>query len=148
MTDLGRIPLITNDLADESIEDDCLICLYKISQEDPYAKIDNDLESNKKYHIECLEKWFSLNKKGILTRDKINSYTLYHRNTPIQTVKLLNNIVCQTNTIPMLIDPIYPVVFVPDGCPPMECTCNCKCLAILSCIILILLIIMFFYLYG
>lgn len=60
---------------------ECHICYEPILNQ-PYAKIDNVNEVGI-YHVNCLENWIRVgNRAGIISRDKITSYTIYdHYNT-------------------------------------------------------------------
>lgn len=113
----------------------CIICYLKISPDDPYAMIDNNHEIGK-YHLSCLETWLTKSTNGLLSQDKIESYTIYHHNQKIDTcsvgIKNPENLIIIPNNINIPPDdsnskPIYYIIFV-------VCT-----------IILFLIIIYFFY---
>lgn len=69
----------TSDGSSDSDDDvpSCIICYYKIREDQPYAIMKDDIEANKKYHVECLERWLAQSKKGILTRNSVDSYSIY-----------------------------------------------------------------------
>lgn len=71
-------------------EIECEICLDELSNDQPYAKIDNKSESGK-YHVECLERWLRRCNNGLHTQDRIMSYSIYHCNQIIETVKVTDN---------------------------------------------------------
>ena len=70
-------------------DQECIICTHEIYIEQPYAMIDNQNEKGK-YHVECLEQWVSKNNNGILTQDKIISYSIYQKNGVITTINIMD----------------------------------------------------------
>jgi len=75
-------------MADSYDELECIICLYKISDDQPYSMLNTKYEKAK-YHIECLEQWINKSHNGILTQETITSYSIYHKNKLIETIKVI-----------------------------------------------------------
>lgn len=70
----------------ESFGEECYICFIKIKDDTPYASIDN--EKDIKCHPECLEQWINKANKCLITDEKIQSYSIYHNNSLIETIKV------------------------------------------------------------
>lgn len=74
----------------------CPICFNKFTNSQPFAMIDNTSEKGK-YCIECIEKWLDISHNGLLTQDKVLSYSIYHENTLIETIPV-STIIKNTDT--------------------------------------------------
>jgi hypothetical protein len=71
-----------------SSSEGCLICYNHIECDQPYAKIDHDKET-KLYHPDCLDGWFQEHDIGIVSREKVESYSIYHENQFIEKVMVV-----------------------------------------------------------
>lgn len=71
-----------------SSSEECSVCLEKVHKVDMYAKIDSDNEADKKYHPYCLNKWFSLSTLGLISREDVDSYSIYSANVPVDQVAI------------------------------------------------------------
>lgn len=60
----------------------CLICLEDV--ENIYCKINHEQEKQNKYHIICLEQWFKQKTIGLITRENVNSYSIYDNDIKIE----------------------------------------------------------------
>lgn len=85
---LEEVPTLEGFIQRQSSPDgfECPICFMSLA-DSPYAMIDNTAEKGR-YHVECLELWLNKSRNGILTQDKVKSYTVYHQDIQIETVKL------------------------------------------------------------
>ncbi len=79
---------ITNNSDSSSSSEECSVCLEKVHKDDMYAKIDSDNEANKKYHPYCLDNWFSRSTLGIISREDVDSYSIYSAKVPIEQVSV------------------------------------------------------------
>lgn len=77
-----KAPLLEND---EKYE--CSVCMYEIAPDDPFAIINED-SGKARYHPQCLEQWFSSNDRCIISREKADSYSIYHEMIYIETIKV------------------------------------------------------------
>lgn len=70
----------------------CSICLEEIQYDDMFAIIDGSPEGNIRYHASCLQEWFNhkdnVLSKGVISRETVNSYTIYQKDELIGTVAL------------------------------------------------------------
>jgi hypothetical protein len=70
-------------------EDDyCIICYDVIYDYHIYAKIDHPDENYKKYHPDCLLKWFETHNTGILSQNIIPSYSIFSHDCKIDTIAI------------------------------------------------------------
>ena len=91
-------------MADSQDELECIICFYKISDDQPYSMLDTKYEKGK-YHTECLERWINKSHNGILTQETITSYSIYHKNKVIETIGVTTDDHIENNidlTMPLL----------------------------------------------
>jgi hypothetical protein len=72
--------------SDSSSSEECAVCLEKVHKVDMYAKIDSDQEPEKKYHPYCLNDWFSRSKLGLISREDVDSYSVYSAKTVVDTI--------------------------------------------------------------
>ncbi len=78
----------SNSDSPSSSSEECSVCLEKVHKGDMYAKIDSDNEADKKYHPHCLNKWFSLSTLGLISREDVDSYSIYSANVPVDQVAI------------------------------------------------------------
>lgn len=71
-----------------SSSEECSVCLEKVHKVDMYAKIDSDNEADKKYHPYCLNKWFSLSTLGLISREDVDSYSIYSADVSVDQVAI------------------------------------------------------------
>ncbi len=74
--------------SDSSSSEECAVCLEKVHKVDMYAKIDSDNEADKKYHPHCLNKWFSRSTLGLISRENVDSYSIFSAKVPIDQVSV------------------------------------------------------------
>ena len=74
----------------------CIICTYALEGQ-PFCRINNAHEHGK-YHVECFEQWISRSNHGVLTQFPIQSYSIYHDNSLIETL-IVPEIIPQINNI-------------------------------------------------
>lgn len=67
--------------------DTCIICLDELDDGCKYAVI-NNVDEKYKYHPECLELWTNSHSTGIITRNIINTYSIYQNDKCISTISL------------------------------------------------------------
>lgn len=83
-----KSPLLeNNDNSRDSQEYECAFCMYEIEPDDPFAIINED-SGKARYHPQCLEEWFSSNDRCIISREKADSYSIYHEMICIETIKV------------------------------------------------------------
>lgn len=74
----------------------CSICLDDIVSDDMYAIIEGSPEGNIKYHATCIQEWFNhkdnTKSQGIISREPVNSYTIYQHDEIIANIPLQENI--------------------------------------------------------
>ena len=75
--------------SDSLSENDCLICYDKLAPTSPYSFPDGEI-NYKKCHPECLERWYNVSNRGLVTDTEIKSYTIYHEGNVIETIPVLN----------------------------------------------------------
>jgi hypothetical protein len=63
----------------------CLICLDEI--ENQYATINSEGEVGK-YHLTCLQTWFTKNPYGIISRVPVETYTIFENDLEPQVVNV------------------------------------------------------------
>ena len=78
--------------------DECFICYINMDNDVPYAKINNLEETDKKYHLECLEEWINKSGRCVITDGMIESYSLYQNDNLISTHEV-NNVPNTNNTL-------------------------------------------------
>lgn len=92
MTDFYKVSLSSSSSTSTSSntenDDECLICFKKLDNDVRYAMIDH-IDENGKFCVECLEKWLDKSKCGLITNDKINSYSIYEGNKLIITMPIV-----------------------------------------------------------
>lgn len=82
---MSYVPITVNNI------EQCGICLEDI--EDRYAKPGNEIDINAKYHIYCLERWFSYSRRGITSHIEETNYVAYNsENRVIETIRIDNRI--------------------------------------------------------
>ena len=127
-----------NDSPTESGDMYCAICTSRING-NIYTMIDNQNEKGK-YHINCLEKWISRSKNGILTREEIESYSIYNNDIIIDTINFKKKNVSQNQIILMPYEkPLYD-----DNDPLYNINKILTCLCI-SIICFVMLVYLFYY---
>jgi len=77
----------STDMSETSyIDTHCMICLDSIKKNDSYAMADTEMESVRKYHIECIEEWTTKHNRGIVKEERIISYTIFKNLDKISVV--------------------------------------------------------------
>jgi|SRR5581483_8028828 len=69
--------------------DECIICLEPITADKLYCMIDN-CDSGQKYHVTCLEDWLKVSTNGIMTHNKITSYSIYNPDKSSRTINIID----------------------------------------------------------
>ena len=77
--------------------DSCLICFHAFEKDSVYAIINSKNEKFKKYHPECLDKWFQIKPKGLFTNENVKTYTIYQNDTKIEEVVIPHNLIINNN---------------------------------------------------
>lgn len=81
-----------SDSESSECSEECIICYDKVCDDFPYAIPDDDCESRKKCHPECLELWYTnYSNRGLFTDKRIHTFKIYHNNNPVETVKVIFN---------------------------------------------------------
>lgn len=65
--------------------EECVICLEDVTL-NSYAKPGNERDWDKRYHINCLDKWFRYSNKGIVSDDPEDCYIVYAGFEPTNVV--------------------------------------------------------------
>lgn len=80
----------------------CSICLEDIEEDDIYAIIEGSPEGNIRYHANCVQQWFNhkdnIKNQGIISRNPVNSYTIYQYEEQIAYINLNEQQTSNTTT--------------------------------------------------
>jgi len=78
-----------SDSSSSDVSNECIVCFGCLYEDDPYALPDDDCESNKKCHPECLENWYTnYSNRGLITDKQIKTFKIYHLGNPIETIQV------------------------------------------------------------